>query len=414
MMAAQLDAKRIREDFPILREKAPGSRLVYLDSGASSQKPTAVIEAMDTYYRSTHANVHRGVYSIAATATELYENSRRKIARFFNATPETTIFTKNATEAINLVAYSWGLSNLRKGDVILLTPMEHHANLVPWMIIAERTGAVIRHVDLTDDGQIVLDNLADKLDGAKLFAFCGASNVLGTINPVEQLVEAAHNAGTLALVDMAQWAPHMPLDFQQLNADFVAITGHKMLGPTGIGVLIGKHELLSNMAPFLGGGDMILDVSLTDFTPTVLPVKFEAGTPPIAEVIGLAAAVDYLLSLGMENIRTHERELTTYALDRMQSTLGSDITIHGPLDAAKRGGTISFALGDVHPHDVSQILDHHNVCVRAGHHCAKPLMRALGQSATARASFYIYNTEEDVDLLCKALQETLSFFGESS
>lgn len=406
-----VDVATIREDFPILHQRAGGDRLIYLDSGASSQKPTQVIEAMDSYYRTTHSNVHRGVYSIAATATELYEQSRRKIARFFNAKQEETVFTKNATEAINLVAYSWGRSNLGPGDVIVLTPMEHHANLVPWMIVAEQTGATIRHLDLTPEGQLRTDNLQAKLQGAKLFAFCGASNVLGTINPVKQLVARARSQGITTLVDMAQWAPHMPMDFADLGADFMAVTGHKMLGPTGIGVLLGRQELLDSMPPFLGGGDMIADVQLTNFTPTSLPVKFEAGTPPIAEAIGLGAAIDYLQDIGMDPVREHERTLTAYALQGLQSRFGDTITIHGPLDADKRGGTVSFSLQDIHPHDVSQVLDHHNVCVRAGHHCAKPLMRILGETATARASFHIYNDTDDVDALCNALDETVKYFG---
>jgi cysteine desulfurase/selenocysteine lyase len=397
-----LDVATIKKDFPILDQQVHGRRLVYLDSASSSQKPTSVIDAMSEYYETTHANVHRGVYAIAEEATRLFEAGRSALAGFIGAPSGEVIFTKNVTEAINLVAYSWGRANLAAGDVVVLTEMEHHANLVPWLALKAERGIELRYLPLTDDGLLDLSDLDRALDGAKLLGVSAMSNVLGTINPVRELAEAAHAAGALVLVDGAQQAPHLPTDVQALGVDFFGCTGHKMLGPTGIGALWARRELLEAMPAFLGGGEMIRDVRLDGFTTNDVPWKFEAGTPPIAEVIGLSAAVQYLNGLGMPAVREHERSLTEYALGALSDRY-PDLIIHGPRDAAQRGGVISFNYKDVHPHDLSQVLDEAGVCVRAGHHCAKPLMRRLGVGATARASFSVYNDEADVDALVDAL-----------
>jgi cysteine desulfurase/selenocysteine lyase len=406
-----LDVPRIRKDFPILEREIDGHRLVYLDSSASSQRPAAVIDAMSRYYERHHANVHRSVYQLAAEATEMYEGARRSVARFIGApSTDEVIFAKNVTEAINLVAYTWGRANLRAGDPVVLTEIEHHANIVPWLMLAEERGIELRYVPMAEDYTLDLTDLDRLLDGAKLVSFTALSNVLGTITPVRRLVDAARAAGAVTLLDAAQYVPHLPTDVTDLGADFVAFTGHKMLGPTGIGVLWGRRELLDAMPAFLGGGEMILDVRLDGWTPNVLPHKFEAGTPPIAEAVGLGAAVEYLEALGMEAVREHEVALTSYALRTLGERLGDDLTIHGPADPAQRGGVLSLALAGVHAHDVSQVLDQHGVCVRAAHHCAKPLMRRLGVGATARASLYLYNDTDDVDALADALEATRSFF----
>jgi cysteine desulfurase / selenocysteine lyase len=399
-----LDVATIKKDFPILDVRVHGHRLVYLDSASSAQKPTAVLEAMTTYYETTHANVHRGVYTIAEEATRRYEEARAKVASFIGAaSPAEVIFTKNVTEAINLVAYSWGRSNLAAGDVVVLTEMEHHANLVPWLQLKAERGIELRYLGLTSSGELDLDDLDTVLQGSKLVAFTACSNVLGTLNPVRLIADAAHRAGALALVDGAQLTPHLPTDVAALGADFYGFTGHKMLGPTGIGCLWARPELLEAMPPFLGGGEMILDVRLDGFTSNEVPWKFEAGTPPIAEAIGLGAAVDYLRQIGMAEVREHELRLSTYALNQLTGRFGSALTIHGPGDPARRGGVLSFAFKDIHPHDLSQVLDESGVCVRAGHHCAKPLMRCLGVGSTARASWSIYNDEADIDALGDAL-----------
>jgi cysteine desulfurase/selenocysteine lyase len=397
-----LDVTTIKKDFPILERQVHGRRLVYLDSASSSQKPVSVIDAMTQYYETTHANVHRGVYTIAEEATARFEAGRSALARFIGAAPSEVVFTKNVTEAINLVAYSWGRANLNTGDVVVLTEMEHHANIVPWLILKEERGIELRYLPLTGDGQLDLSDLARTLEGAKLLGVSAMSNVLGTINPIADLADAAHAAGALILVDGAQHAPHLPTDVKSLGVDFFGCTSHKMLGPTGIGVLWGRADLLEAMPPFLGGGEMIRDVRLDGFTPNEVPWKFEAGTPPIAEAVGLTVAVDYLTALGMPNVRAHERSLTEYAMAAL-SERHPDLVIYGPKDAALRGGVISFNYKDVHPHDLSQVLDEAGVCVRAGHHCAKPLMRCLGIGATARASFSVYNDEADVDVLVEAL-----------
>jgi len=410
-VAAPLDVEAIKRDFPILDQKINGHRAVYLDSAASSQKPTAVLSAMTDYYETTHANVHRGVYTWAEEATARYEASRSKVRRFIGASRDAeVIYTKNVTEAINLVSNAWGRANLRAGDAVLLTEMEHHANLVPWLILKEQIGIELRYLPLGEDGQLDLGDLDRLVDGVKLVAVTAMSNVLGTITPIRRIADAAHAAGALVLVDGAQFVPHLPVDVAAMDCDFFAFTGHKMLGPTGIGVLWGREALLDVMPPFLGGGDMIRDVRLDGFTTNELPWKFEAGTPPIAEAIGLGAAIDYLEALGMDAVRRHEVEITGYAMRTLTERHGDLLTIHGPVEPAMRGGVLSFAFADLHPHDISQVLDSRGVCVRAGHHCAKPLMRCLGVGATARASFYVYNDESDVDALSDALSEAADFF----
>lgn len=407
----------IKADFPVLTRKvASGKDLVYLDSAATSQKPLAVIKAVDAFYSLHNANVHRGVHTLAEEATHAYEEAREKIARFLGVPgpqPESCIvFTKNASEAVNLVAYSWGLTNLREGDRIVVTLMEHHSNIVPWFLVAERTGARVEFVSITPDGYLDLDDFEKKLSlPTKVFACTHASNVLGTVNPVEQLVPRAKEAGALTVIDGAQAAPHMPVDISAIACDFYVATGHKMLGPTGIGILYGRRDLLEEMPPFLGGGEMISDVTTEGARWAPVPHKFEAGTPPIAQVIGLGAAVDYLTNLGMERVRQHEIGLVGAALEALSEVYGSGITLYGPSDPASRGAAVSFSFYDIHPHDIATILDQEGVAVRAGHHCAKPLMYHLGVQATTRASFYIYNDESDVDALVKALGVAKGLFG---
>jgi cysteine desulfurase / selenocysteine lyase len=402
-----------KSDFPVLAHKTNGQRLVYLDSASSSQRPQAVLDAMDDYYETTHANVHRGVYRLAEEADRRYEGARRRVGRFIGAPdPEReVVFTKNATEAINLVASSWGRRNLRRGDAVLLTDMEHHSNIVPWLALADEIGVEIRWLGIDDDYRLDLSNLDELMDGVKLVACTAMSNVLGTVPPVSQIARVAHSAGAVVVADAAQAVPHLPTDVTALECDFLGFSAHKMLGPTGIGVLWGRRELLEDMSPFLGGGGMIRDVRRDGFTAIELPWKFEAGTPPIAEAVGLAAAVDYLDNLGMEAVKKHEVSLLSYALDTLQDRFGEDLKVFGPKDTEDRGGVVSFAYRDVHPHDLAQVLDQSGVCVRAGHHCAKPLMRHLGVSAAARASLYVYNDESDVDALADALAEAGTLFG---
>jgi len=406
-----LDVARIRKDFPILSREVDAGRLVYLDSANTSQKPQAVLDAMDRYYERSNANVHRGTYQIAVEATEALEGGRAKVRRFIGAPSDrTVVFTRNATEALNLVVRAWGTAHLREGDAVVLTEMEHHANIVPWHQLREAIGIELRWIGVTPDGQLDLADLDRQLDGAKVLSFTAMSNVLGTITPVEELVARAHAAGALAVVDASQHVPHLPTDVQAWGADFVAFTGHKLLGPTGIGVLYGTEEVLDATPPFLGGGEMIVNVTKEGFTHTELPWKFEAGTPMIAEAVGLGAACDYLSALGMDAVRRHEVELTAYTLRSLTDRFGDDLTIHGPSEPAARGGVFSFAFKDIHPHDLTQVFDQHGVCVRAGHHCAKPLMRALGTNATARASLYVYNDTDDIDALGDALQAAGDFF----
>ena len=407
----ELDVATIKADFPILSRTVHGHRLVFLDSAASSQKPTAVLHAMDRYYETTHANVHRAAYTLAEEATNAMESARAKVAGFIGApSANEIVFTKNATESINLVARSWGAANLGPGDVIVLTQLEHHANIVPWQQLAAERGLELRWIPLTDDGRLDLTDLDRLLDSAKLLALSAMSNVVGTITPVRRLTDAAHAAGALACIDACQYVPHVTTDVVEMGADFLAFSGHKMLGPTGVGVLWARADLLESMPPFLGGGGMILDVTTDGFVPAEVPHKFEAGTPPIAEIVGLGAAVDYLGSLGMDKVRAHEVALTTYAMDSLTERFGSDLVIYGPADPAVRGGVMSLAFKGIHPHDLSQVLDQHGVCVRPGHHCAKPLMRVLGVGATARASWYVYNDEADIDALGDALDDAGSFF----
>jgi len=406
-----VDVATLKKDFPILEVEVGGNRLVYLDSASSSQKPQSVLDAMEQYYETTHANVHRGQYAIAVEATERFEEARTKLQRFVGAgSTQEIVFAKNVTEAINLVVHTWGRTNLGPGDAVLLTHMEHHANIVPWQILQQQLGFEIRWLPLTDDYQLDLADLDRLLDGVKLVGVTAMSNVLGTLNPIRRIADAAHDRGALILVDAAQYVPHLVTDVAALGADFLGFTGHKMLGPTGIGVLWARAELLDAMPPFLGGGEMIRDVRVDGFEPTDLPWKFEAGTPPIAEAIGLGAAVDYLEAVGMQGIRAHEIALTRYALDALKARYGDDITLYGPADPEHRGGVISFSFKGIHPHDLSQVLDQSGVCVRAGHHCAKPLMRCLNVGATARASLYLYNDERDVDALVDALANAESLF----
>ena len=409
-MAFDLDA--IRKEFPILSRQIDGSPLVYLDSGNTSQKPRQVINAMTEFLENSYAPINRSSYRLAGEATEAYESARRAVARLINApSVDEVIFTKNATESINLVTRSWGVANLGEGDVVVLTHMEHHANIVPWQMLRDERGIEIRWVPLTADGQLDLSDLDRLLEGAKVFSFTAMSNVLGTIPPVVELCAAAHAAGALAVVDACQYVPHNVTDVQAWDADLVAFSSHKMCGPSGIGMLWGRMELLDEMPPFLGGGNMIDTVTLDGYTTAPVPAKFEAGTPPITEAVGLRAAVEFLEDLGMADVRQHEMDLTRYALDTLNQRFGDDITIYGPDDVELRGGVLSFAFRDLHPHDVSQILDERNVCVRAGHHCAKPLMKVLGVQSTTRASLYLYNGTDDVDALADALAGATDIFG---
>jgi len=406
-----LDVARIQGDFPILGRKVHDTRLVYLDSASTSQKPTAVLDAMTRYYETANANIHRGTYAIAEEATALYEGARARLAGFIGApTPTGVVFTKNVTEAINLVAYTWGRANLHEGDVVVLTELEHHANIVPWLMLKEERGIELRFLRLAEDFTLDLSDLDRLVDGAKLVGVSAMSNVLGTMVPIRLIGEAAHAAGALFLVDGAQLVPHVSTDVSAIGCDFFGVTGHKMLGPTGIGALWAREELLEAMPAFLGGGEMIRDVRLDGWLPNEVPWKFEAGTMPIAEAVGLTAAIDYLEAVGMDAVRRHEMALTRYALDRLHERYGDGIKIYGPDDVGLRGGVISFSYKGIHPHDLSQVLDQRGVCVRAGHHCAKPLMRCLGVNATARASLYLYNDEADVDALVDALSTADALF----
>ncbi|MFM7046940.1 MAG: SufS family cysteine desulfurase [Actinomycetota bacterium] len=406
-----LDVAAIRREFPMLGRKVGGKPIHYLDSANTAHKPESVIDTMSTFMRESYSPIGRSSYSLASEASDMYEGARAKVARFINArASQEVVFTKNATESLNLAAQSWGRANLRQGDAVVLTHMEHHANIVPWQMLAKEKGFEIRWVPLTHDFQLDLSSLESVLLGAKVFAFTSMSNVLGTINPVRELCAAAHAAGAIAIVDGCQSVPHMATDVQQWDADMLAFSSHKMCGPTGVGVFWAREELLDSMPPFLGGGGMISEVRLDDFTCAELPHKFEAGTPPIVEVIGLGAAVDFLERIGMNEVRRHEIELTSYAHRALTARYGDDITIHGPVNPEVRGATFSFAFRGVHPHDVSQVLDQHNVYVRAGHHCAKPLMRLIGANATARASMYLYSNEADIDALVEALDDVSSIF----
>ena len=406
-----LDTARIRKDFPILGREVNGRPLVYLDSAASSQRPQSVIDAMTTYYEQHHANVHRGIYTLAEEATALYEGARDTVAAFVNAYDRSEcVFTKNSTEAINLVARTVGDSGrVKPGDEIVVTTMEHHSNIVPWQLLAQRTGATVRWMDITDAGRLDLSNLDELVnERTRVVAFVHQSNILGTVNPTSQITRRAHEVGALVCLDASQSVPHMPVDVQEIGADFVAFTGHKMLGPTGIGVLWARRELLDELPPFLGGGEMIATVTTKGSTYAEPPHKFEAGTPMIAEAVGLAEAVRYLSDLGMENVRAHEKELVMYAVPALESVSG--LRILGPRSHIARGGAISFALGDLHPHDVGQVLDELGIAVRVGQHCAAPVCSRYGVPATTRASFYVYTTTEEIDALVEGLEHVKRFF----
>jgi cysteine desulfurase / selenocysteine lyase len=409
---AAFSVERIRKDFPILQRRVRGKPLVYLDNAATTQKPLAVIEALTRYYSQTNANVHRGVHTLSEEATSQMEEARAKVASFIGADdPATVIYTRNATEAINLVAHAWGRKNLKAGDEVLITEMEHHSNIVPWQLLAQATGAKLRYLPVRPDGLLDLDALPRLLTGrTKLFAATHMSNVLGTINPVKELAAKARAAGALFLTDAAQSVPHSPVSVKDVGCDFLAFSAHKMMGPTGIGVLWGRRELLEAMDPFLGGGDMIRDVTPERSTWNELPYKFEAGTPNIADAIAFGAAVDYLRGLGLDAVRAHEMELTAYALERLKAAF-PDITLYGPEDVKRRGGVVSFNLPGVHPHDVGTILDRDGVAVRAGHHCCQVLMKKFDLPGTARASFYVYNDKSDVDALVASLKNVRKIFG---
>jgi len=404
-----LNVAAIREDFPMLQQTMNGKPLVYLDSAATSQKPEAVLRTMDAYYRQYNANIHRGVYYFAEQATAQYEGARKKIQKFINAKSyREVIFTRNATEAINLVAYAWGRANVHAGDEIVSTLLEHHANIVPWQMLAKEKGATLKFIRVDEEGYLLPQDIETLIgEKTKLVAATMASNVTGTLTPIHQIINRAHAVGALCLVDAAQAVPHMPVDVQALDCDFLVFSGHKMLGPF-VGILYGKRAILENMEPFLTGGDMIRQVHLDSAQWNELPWKFEAGTPAIAEAIGLGAAVDYLTALGMENIRAHERELTAYAFDRLSQVEG--VRILGPRNPAQHGGVIAFDIAGVHPHDVAQIFDREGICVRAGHHCAMPLHEHYGLAATTRASFYVYNVPEEVDKLVETIAKVCQIF----
>jgi cysteine desulfurase/selenocysteine lyase len=408
---SRLDAARVRADFPTLSEVVNGKPLVYLDSAATSQKPRAVLDALDDYWLHDNANVHRGIHELSRRATEAYESARVKVARWIGA-PDASevVFTTGTTGAVNLVAYAWGLDNLRAGDEILLTVLEHHSNIVPWQLVARRTGATLRYIEIDDQGRLILDDL-DALLGerTKLVALGHVSNALGTINPVKEIAARAKAVGALVFVDGAQGAVHAEVDLADLGVDFYALSGHKMCGPTGIGALWGRRELLEAMSPWQGGGEMIHTVERDMSTWAPLPHKFEAGTPNIAGAIGLGAAVDYLAAVGMDAIVEHERDVLGYALERVGDVPGS--RIYGPDSLREHSAVVSFTLGDAHPHDISTILDAQGIAIRAGHHCAQLVMKRFGIPATARASFYLYNTREDVDRLAEGLEAVRGIFG---
>jgi cysteine desulfurase/selenocysteine lyase len=403
------DASTVRSDFPILRERPHDKPLVYLDSAATAQKPRAVLERERRFYEEEYANVHRGVHVLAERATLAYEGARERMAAFLGVpSPDSLIWTRGTTESLNLVAYAWARHNLREGDEILLTIMEHHSNIVPWQLVAGETGAVLRYVPVREDYTLDLDRYRELLGRrTRLVALCHMSNVLGTINPIRDIARDAHRVGAVVVVDGAQAVPHLPFRLPDLECDFYAFSGHKMMGPTGVGLLYGRPELLDAMPPFLGGGEMISEVNLDRSTYKPVPHKFEAGTPPIGQAVGLAAAAEYLAALGMDDVRAHEEELTAYTLEVLDRVGG--VVVHGP--PRDRGGVFSFAVDGLHPHDVATILDAEGVAVRAGHHCAQPLMKWLAVPATARASIYVYNTEEDIDRLAQAIERAKSIFG---
>jgi cysteine desulfurase/selenocysteine lyase len=412
MQKDALNVVKIRKDFPILKRKVMGGKpLVYLDNAATTQKPLAVINAIHDYYMNYNSNIHRAVHQLAEEATKAYEDTRIKIAKFINArSTDEIIFTRNTTEAINLVAYSWGRANIKKDDKIVITEIEHHSNIVPWQILTQEKGAKLEYIGVGDDGYLKMHEYKKYLDSGKvkLVSVSQMSNVLGTITQINEIIKMAHERGIPVLVDGAQSVPHMPVDVQKMDCEFMAFSAHKMLGPTGVGVLYVKRDLLEKMPPFMGGGDMIKEVHKYETRYNDLPYKFEGGTPNIADVIGFAAAIDYLEKLGMERVREHEIDITKYALDKIAQVKG--VTIYGPMNTKDRGGVVSFNIGDIHPHDLATIMNDHGVAIRSGHHCAQVLMERLDVAATSRASFYIYNTKEEVDTFIEALSEARRLF----
>jgi cysteine desulfurase/selenocysteine lyase len=412
MQKSALDVKKIRQDFPILKRKVMGGKpLVYLDNAATTQKPLAVINAINDYYTNYNSNIHRAVHQLAEEATMAYEETRKKIAKFINAKhTDEIIFTRNTTEAINLVSYSWGRANVKKDDRVVITEIEHHSNIVPWQILTQEKGAKLEYIGVDDSGYLKMHEYEKYLASkkVKLVSVSQMSNVLGTIIPIEKIIKMSHERGIPVLVDGAQSVPHMPVDVQKMDCDFMAFSAHKMLGPTGVGVLYVKRDVLEKMPPFMGGGDMIKEVHKYETRYNDLPYKFEGGTPNIADVIGFSAAIDYLDNIGMDRVREHEIEITKYALDRISGTKG--ITLYGPPNAKDRGGVVSFNIGDIHPHDLATIMNDHGVAIRSGHHCAQVLMERLDVAATSRASFYIYNTKDEVDTFIGALDEARRLF----
>ena len=412
MQKGALSVEKIRADFPILNRKMSGGKpLVYLDNAATTQKPLAVIDAIHDYYMNYNSNIHRAVHQLAEEATIAFERTREKVAKFINAkSTEEIIFTRNATEALNLIAYSWGRTNVKKGDKIVITEMEHHSNIVPWQILASEKGAKLEYIGVDDDGYLKIHEHKSHLDSnkVKLVSVTQMSNVLGTIVPVNDIIKMSHEKGIPVLIDGAQSVPHMTVDVQKMDCDFMAFSAHKMLGPTGVGILYVKRDILEKMPPFIGGGDMIKEVHKYETRYNDLPFKFEGGTPNIADVIGFAAAIDYLTDLGMDRVREHEIELTKYAIDRISGVKG--VTLYGPRNTKDRGGVVSFNIGDIHPHDLATIMNDHGVAIRSGHHCAQVLMERLDVAATSRASFYIYNTKEEIDTFIGALEEARRLF----
>jgi len=410
MQRSVVNSYELRNDFPIFKKKIKGKDLVYLDNASTTQKPYSVIESITDFYSNYNSNIHRAVYQLAEEATELYEQSRKKIANFINVRPEEIIFTRNTTESINLIAHSWARSNLKKDDVITITEIEHHSNIVPWQILCQEIGTRLEYVGIDESGFLDVEYLIELISSRKikLVSISHMSNVLGTIVPIERIIKTAHQYDIPVIVDGAQSVPHMPVDAKNLDCDFLVFSAHKMLGPTGVGVLYAKKELLEKMKPFMGGGDMIKEVFKFHTNYNEVPYKFEAGTPNIADVVGFGAAVDYLEKIGMENIRKHEIYLTEYALESMQSL--KYITIYGPMDSKFRGGVISFNIADIHPHDLATIMNDHGIAIRSGHHCAQVLMQRLDVPATSRASFYIYNTKEEIDKFVNAIKEAGRIF----
>jgi cysteine desulfurase / selenocysteine lyase len=410
MQRSIVNSYELRNDFPIFKKKINGKDLVYLDNASTTQKPYSVINSITDFYSNYNSNIHRAVYQLAEEATELYEQSRKKIANFINVRPEEIIFTRNTTESINLIAHSWARSNLKKDDVIAITEIEHHSNIVPWQILCQEIGTRLEYVGIDESGFLDVEYLIELISSrkVKLVSISHMSNVLGTIVPIERIIKTAHQYDIPVIVDGAQSVPHMPVDVKNLDCDFLVFSAHKMLGPTGVGVLYGKKEFLEKMKPFMGGGDMIKEVFKFHTNYNEVPYKFEAGTPNIADVVGFGAAVDYLEKIGMENIRKHEIYLTEYALESMQSL--KYITIYGPMDSKFRGGVISFNIADIHPHDLATIMNDHGIAIRSGHHCAQVLMQRLDVPATSRASFYIYNTKEEIDKFVNAIKEAGRIF----